>query len=250
MDTFDTDPAVGRLRALASQPIDAAVARDHLQAMASMPVTAPVRSRFRMAMAGSLMAGALIGGAGIAAAATGNLPETAQAIAHDATLGIVPDGPKHKAAEARTHGRSGEDHGTARFVRGCTNPDGSTFTGNHGAYVKAHPDDPRTADVNEREVAAKSDCGKPQVSVDNRADRSSEDHGKSGEDHGKSGEDHGRAADHKPDVATTHDPDDATEVRGDADDRGEEHSGSNSGPSDHANEHSGGNSGSGSDSSG
>jgi hypothetical protein len=200
MDSFDADPAVSRLRSLASHPIDAAVARDHLQAMASVPFVAPVRSRFRMAMAGSLMAGALVGGAGIAAAATGHLPETAQAVAHDATLGLVPDGPRHKAADARENSRSGEDHGTARFVRGCTNPDGSAFTGNHGAYVKAHPDDPRTADVNEREVAAQSDCGKPQVSVDNRADTSTSDSGKSGEDHGKSADDHGRSADHKPAV--------------------------------------------------
>jgi hypothetical protein len=238
MDTFDADPAVSRLRALASQPIDAAVARDHLQAMASVPITAPVRNRFRMAMAGSLMAGALVGGAGIAAAATGHLPETAQAVAHDATLGLVPDGPKHKAADARENGRSGEDHGTARFVTGCTNPDGSAFTGNHGAYVKAHPDNPATADVNERELAAKSDCGKPQVSVDNRAGASSEDNGRSGDDNGKSGEDHGRAADHKPAVATTHDPADAPGAENAPD--AEDHAGSNSGPSDQANDHSSG----------
>ena len=196
MDSFDTDPAVTRLRALANQPIDAAVARDHFQAMASAPVAAPVRSRFRMAMAGSLMAGALVGGAGIAAAFTGSLPDRAQAIAHNA-LGIVgvPDAPRHDTAgkSGEDHGKSGEDHGTPRFTRGCTNPDGSAFTGNHGAYVKAHPDDPRTADVNEREQAAQSDCGKPLVSVTSTTAGTGEDHGQSGDDHGKSG-------DHKPAV--------------------------------------------------
>ena len=139
-------------------------------------------------MAGALLAGALLGGTGLAAALPGSLPDQASSVARTALEAVnlaEDDDPKDPAreadkakskadradkAEAREARKAAGGHGVARFTESCTTGTPPTaFVGNHGQYVKAHPDDPATADVNEREVAAESNCGKPLHAVENKA---------------------------------------------------------------------------------
>ncbi len=140
------------------------------------------RSRMRPLMAGALLAGAVLGGTGLAAALPGSLPEQAGSVAKSALAAVklVDDdsaGDKTadktakeaakaaKAAEKSAARAAGDADGpgkVVRFLAGCTaGTPPVAFVGNHGQYVKAHPDDPATAGVNERQVAAESDCGKP-----------------------------------------------------------------------------------------
>ena len=215
----DFDALQDRLRNLASVPVDGDVAERHLGSLAfAAPAAAPVRNRSRMMVAGALVAGSLLGSATLAGAVTGSLPDAAQDVAHEALAKVgvdVPKGQAKKADKAKTS--DADDKGTERFLEGCTNPDGSAFTGNHGQYVKAHPDDPDTADVNEREEAAHSRCGKPLVAgTDGDADTDG-DKVKT-EDHGKP-EEPGKSTEHKPDDAgkpttTTGKPDDAGKPEG------------------------------------
>lgn len=135
--------------------------------------TAPIRPRRRephllasLRLAAALMAGALLGAASVSGA-TGTLPDAAQDIVHTALDKVGVRVPPGTAADRSDESQAGEEDvakGTPRFVgdatTSCTNPDGSPFSGTHGDYVAAHPDDPRTA-VNERELAARSPCGKP-----------------------------------------------------------------------------------------
>ena len=161
MASWNHEELLHRLRALSRQPVDPGVAARHASLMASVPAAAPPR-RLRPPVAAAFLAGTVLGGAGLAGAVTGTLPEPAQDVAHDVLAKVnvrVPQGDKGKS----------ERRGTPRFTAGCTYPDGRPFTGNHGQYVKAHPDDPATVDVDEREVAARSDCGKPQKAVENKA---------------------------------------------------------------------------------
>jgi hypothetical protein len=72
------DDITGRLRRLGQHPLDPEVARRHLGAMSEVEAPEPartrtrLRSRFRPALAGGILAGALLGGTGLAGA-TGNL---------------------------------------------------------------------------------------------------------------------------------------------------------------------------------
>jgi len=136
---------------------------------AAPPVAA--RNRMRPLMAGAMLAGAVLGGTGLAAALPGSLPEQAGSVAKSAlaAVNLVDD----EGPEGAEHGKSGKVADTGgpgkveRFLEGCTEgTPPEAFTGNHGQYVKAHPDDPATADVNERQMAAESDCGKPMSSLD------------------------------------------------------------------------------------
>ena len=70
----DFDDITSRLRRLGQEPVDPQVAARHLSAMAEVhPVVVVVpRRRFRPALAGGILAGALLGGTGLAGA-TGNL---------------------------------------------------------------------------------------------------------------------------------------------------------------------------------
>lgn len=173
MEHDDQSPAVRRLHELGTQPVDPDVAARH-RAYLSAATPTPGRSRMRPLLAGTMLAGALLGGTGLAAALPGSLPEQAGSVAREvlAAAQLVDDEDGDKKAgqaarkAARAAAKANGEHGTERFLEGCTvgNPP-EPFKGNHGQYVKAHPDDPATPDVNERQVAAKSDCGKPLSSL-------------------------------------------------------------------------------------
>lgn len=183
MEINDQDEVVRRLHALGEHPVPPDVAERHAAYLAAATPVAG-RSRMRPLLAGSLLAGALLGGTGLAAALPGSLPEQASSVAKGAleAVNLVEDDePKDPAKEAAKAQRkaaraqakaanAASGQGVVRFTQGCTvgNPP-VPFTGNHGQYVKAHPDLPNTPDVNEREVAAQSNCGKPLVAVTNKA---------------------------------------------------------------------------------
>ena len=169
------DRTISRLRELGTHPVDPEVAARHQAYMAAATPAAPPRSRMRPLLVGSMLAGALLGGTGLAAALPGSLPEQAGSVAKAALRAVQladdEDDPAAKAEKAkakaeRQAAKANGERGVARFTEGCTTGTPPVpFTGNHGQYVKAHPDDPATADVNEREVAAASDCGKPLPSI-------------------------------------------------------------------------------------
>ena len=182
MEHDDHSHAVRRLHELGTQVVDPDLAARH-QACLSAAAPAPGRGRMRPLLAGTMLAGALLGGTGLAAALPGSLPEQAGSVAREvlaaAQLVDEDDGDKkaeqaaRKAARAAAKAEGGP--GTERFLEGCTVGDpAEPFEGNHGQYVKAHPDDPATADVNERQVAAESDCGKPLSSLNGDADEAGE----------------------------------------------------------------------------
>jgi hypothetical protein len=174
MEPDDRSDAARRLHELGTHSVDPDVAARH-QAYLSAATPTAGRSRMRPLLAGTMLAGALLGGTGLAAALPGSLPEQAGSVAREvlAAAQLVDDEDGDKKAEnaakkaARAAAKANGEHGTARFLEGCTVGDpAEPFKGNHGQYVKAHPDDPATADVNERQVAAESDCGKPLTSLD------------------------------------------------------------------------------------
>jgi len=214
MEPNEHDPIVRRLNSMGDQPVDPEVAARHRSLLASVPV-APARSRLRPLMVGSLLAGSLLGGMGLAAAAPrAILPEAASNAAQSAlatvTLGVVdppghgdeadheaPESPEapdavdkadnadnaDKAGDNAEHGAN-DGNGVTRSQVGC--PAG--FTGNHGEYVSSVTDNPATADVDEHQVAAHSECGKP-VHPDHPAKPDANAHkpehpGKSDEPHG------------------------------------------------------------------
>lgn len=181
MEHFDHQDVVRRLHSMGQQPVDPATAERHTSHLAGITPFA-ARSRRRPMVTAAMVAGALLGGTGLAAALPGPLPTQASSVAKSALAKVnLADGNEHKAAgqakaaAAKASGHSGESHGTARYLTGCVLPgSGGPFTGNHGAYVKAWVqaavDDPATP-VNEKSEAAtkaaQSDCGKPLSSVDN-----------------------------------------------------------------------------------
>lgn len=197
------DDLIARLHALADAPVGDAVAERHLAAMGSAIEAGPVaRPRGRMVVAGALVTTSLIGTGAMAGAATGSLPSAAQDAAHTVMAKVGVKVPKSKAAEAKAAAKqraqadkgNAANSGTTRFTGDstvpCTNLDGTPFTGTHGEYVSSHPDDPATPDINEREVAAQSPCGKPDhaVTPGSAADEHKPDHAGKPDDAGKSGE--------------------------------------------------------------
>lgn len=182
METPDHDEVVRRLRSLGSEPVEPGVAGRHLSFLAAAAAPEAARTRRRPLMVGAMLAGLVLGGTGLAAALPGSLPQQAGAVARDALEAVnLVDGKKNaaqsakKAAQAAAKAAATQSNlKVGRFLEGCfTGTPPVPFTGNHGQYVKAHPDDPATADVNEREVAAQSDCGKPLSSLG--ADDAAED---------------------------------------------------------------------------
>ena len=171
----DHDDVIRRLHELGAEPVEPSLASRHLTFLAAAgPVAA--RSRRRPLMVGAMLAGLVMGGTGLAAALPGSLPEQAGSVARSALEAVnLVDGKQAATQSVPMAGRgNAEAKGAAtqskpkvdRFHDGCTVGSPATqFTGNHGQYVKAHPDNPATPDVNEREVAAHSDCGKPLSSL-------------------------------------------------------------------------------------
>lgn len=208
MEPTEHDPIARRLHSLGGQPIDPEVVASHRSLMASVPV-APSRSRLRPLMVGSLLAGSLFGGMGLAAAAPG-VPDAASNVAKTVlarvTLGAVDDPDEDKAKDteakaaaqeaktartaakaARTAAKAANHpagtHGVTRSTVGC--PAG--FTGNHGQYVSSVAKTPGVTEA-QKSTAAESDCGKPVQSVhpESSADTATkENSGKSDTDHGK-----------------------------------------------------------------
>ncbi|HUP68325.1 MAG TPA: diguanylate cyclase [Acidimicrobiales bacterium] len=130
----------------------------------SVAPAVPARSRRSRnpAVVAAFLGGLLLGGGSLASAATGTLPGPMQHAAHSvlARIGIpVPSGRAQHGTGTSPAERSVErfldDAGTP-----CTIPGGSQFSGTHGQYVAAHPDDPSTPH-DERALAAKSRCGRP-----------------------------------------------------------------------------------------
>ena len=192
----DHDDIVRRLRSLGDQPVDPSTAARHTSYLnAAAPL--PMRNRRRPAMVGALLAGALLGGTGLAAALPGSLPEQAGSVAKQA-LAAVNLAKDEKAADkaakqaARTAAQAANENSSesnmkvGRFLAGCTvGTPPVAFSGTHGAYVKAHPDDPATPNVNERQVAAESDCGKPLSSLEGASSSEADDKAKeAGENEG------------------------------------------------------------------
>ena len=161
------DELTSRLRSLGHQPVDPTLEAKHSTWLASVPLVDAGPSRLRPAMATALVAGALLGGGGLAGAVTGTLPKPAQDVAHQALAKVGIDVPKGSQPGEGEDGKEKASKAKARVTAGCVLPDGTQFSGNHGQWVKAHPDDPATP-VNERQEAAKSDCGKPLQAVEHR----------------------------------------------------------------------------------
>ena len=175
----DQDDVIRRLHSLGTEPVEPSLASRHLTFLAAAgPVTAG-RRRSPLVV-GALLAGLVMGGTGLAAALPGSLPGQASSVARSALEAVnLVDGkqstPEAKAAKAaakaakeaaKAADTSDSNLKVGRFLTGCTTGTPPVpFTGTHGQYVKAHPDNSATADVNEREVAAKSDCGKPLSSI-------------------------------------------------------------------------------------
>ncbi len=228
MEPTQQDHLTRRLRSLGDQPVDPEVVARHRSLMASVPV-ASSRSRLRPLMVGSLLAGSLLGGIGLAAAAPG-VPDSASDVARNVlatvTGGAVnrPDRSGNEVAkaakerakaaqqarsEAKAQKHPAGTHGVTRSTEGC--PAG--FTGNHGQYVSSVKDDPATPDVNERQQAAESECGKPvnsggepeaaKTDADKPADsrRSNAEHGRQGTGKPDAATGHGRSGAHRADVA-------------------------------------------------
>lgn len=233
MEPTENDPITRRLHSLGDQPIDPEVASRHRSLIAAVPV-ASSRSRLRPLMIGSLLAGSLLGGMGLAAAAPG-VPDSASDVAKNVlatvTLGAV-DRPNRgeaaddakdaaeeakEAAEAAKEAReeadepkaahADDDHGVTRSYADCPLP--GDKTGTHGQYVSSVEDDPATTTVNERQVAAQSDCGKP----DNSSRPPHEDNANKPANPGRSNEDPGQG-EGRPEGA----PGKSGEERPDADD--------------------------------
>lgn len=201
----DYDAIQSRLRSLASAPVDDAVAERHLSALADAGVVTvgPTR-RGRYLVMGAVVAGTFVGSATLAGAVSGSLPGPAQDAAHTALAKVGIEVPKAKdkgkpAKADDTDGPGSVERFLGDATTPCTLPDGSAFVGNHGQYVKGHPDDPATADVNERQVAAESRCGKPVQAgaEDSDAVETDADNGKKPEDTGKP-ESPGKSEEHKP----------------------------------------------------
>ena len=189
------DSIVRRLRDVGHQPVDPDVAARHFALMASAASPPKPRRGLRPAVAGALVAGSLFGGMGLASALTGELviPGPARTALEkvglvaeeDADDEVSPPAPPSGSAEDRRNAApafepgagegagvvpGGEDFPPADLgivrLQCPFDPDGAgpeaerPFTGTHGQWVEAHPDDPATPQ-NERDDAARSDCGKP-----------------------------------------------------------------------------------------
>ncbi|MBW3669243.1 MAG: hypothetical protein KY443_08530 [Actinobacteria bacterium] len=179
------DALIRRLQHLGTAPVDSGVAASHLAGLSTI-APAPVQpfKRGHLMVVGAMVATTFVSSTAMAGAMTGRLPGPAQDVAHTVLAKVGTDVPRSEKGQARAAAakaangerkaaKGGADDGApgvARFLGDettpCTLPDGSPFEGTHGEYVAAHPDDPDTPDVNERELAAQSPCGMPLDAVD------------------------------------------------------------------------------------
>lgn len=217
MGTNEHDHIVRRLHSLGTRAVEPEVADRHASFLAAATPVA-VASRRRPVFTAAMVAGLVLGGSGLAAALPGSLPEQAGSVAKSALVAVnladdrdpsdeVRAAVASRKAASKASGAAGAKAGDTdgpgkveRFLEGCTaGTPPVAFVGNHGQYVKAHPDDPATTDVNERQVAAKSDCGKPISSIgdDGSADESADeaDADAAEDEAGEPGDDKGRPAD-------------------------------------------------------
>lgn len=196
------DALIRRLHHLGTAPVDPGVAASHLAGLSTI-APAPVQpfKRGHLMVVGAMVATTFVSSTAMAGAMTGRLPGPAQDVAHTVLAKVGTDVPRSEKGQARAAaakaanadrkaakgGTADGAPGVARFLGDettpCTLPDGSPFEGTHGEYVAAHPDDPDTPDVNERELAAQSPCGMPLDAVDADADPAA-DRGKSSDDRG------------------------------------------------------------------
>src|SRR4051794_37652947 len=137
-ETDGPEDLLRRLRAMGHRPVDPALAAE-VMGRVRQP-TAWWRST-KLKVASAAAGGLLLGSVGLASA--GTLPRPVQDAAHGALGAVGVDVPV----------------GTARYndPTGCP---GGPYK-NHGAYVKAHPNDP---------AAGGSPCGKPVTSINHPAD--------------------------------------------------------------------------------
>ncbi|HEX2039913.1 MAG TPA: hypothetical protein VHF47_09320, partial [Acidimicrobiales bacterium] len=207
------DAVLNRLRALASAPVDDAVAQRHLSMFADVAAPVGPSRRSRVVVMGAVVAGTMLGSATLAGALTGNLPAPAQDVAHSALAKVGIEVPKAKGKAAKVDDTDGPGN-VERFLGDattpCTLPGGGAFVGNHGQYVKANPDDPATADVNERELAAQSPCGKPLDAIEQDAETAETETDDGGRKPAGTGrpEAPGKSTEHRPDDPGKPDADD------------------------------------------
>lgn len=210
MEPTENNPITRRLHSLGDQPIDPEIAASHRNLMASVPV-ASSRSRLRPLMVGSLLAGSLLGGVGLAAAGPGQVADSASDVAKAVVVAVTgenddakdakdkdakdDDSPAAKAAAqeataarkaAKAASRASGAHGVTRSTEDCP----ANFTGTHGQYVSSVAKDPNSTEA-KKQAAAESDCGKPVKSVKPAETGATGDTGTQ-ENSGKSGEDHGK----------------------------------------------------------
>jgi hypothetical protein len=168
---------IRRLRAMGSQSVDPVVAARHAALMNSVSreAVAP-RRRLRPVVVGGLVAGTLFGSMGLAGALTGSVPPPARAVLQ--TVGLMDDAddgddkprkvepaaPKVETPKAPPVEVSGPEGQVAPGEQGVERVPCENFTGTHGQWVQARPDDPAT-EVNERSQAAHDDCGMPEPST-------------------------------------------------------------------------------------
>ena len=186
----DLDPRAAevteRLRALGAQPVDPPLASAHLTAIAS--VRPAGRLRQRLAVAGALFAGTLIGSTGLAAA--GALPRTMQDVAQSALAKVNVEVPG----------------GTERY----DGPEcvGDTPARNRGQYLKQE-----RAKGKEAFAAAKATkCGMPLSALDGDDEQESEEQAAEAKD--KAAKDKAKAAKDKADDADTDESTATTEASG------------------------------------
>lgn len=241
MEPTENDPITRRLHSLGNQPIDPEVVVSHRNLMASVPV-APSRSRLRPLMVGSLLAGSLLGGVGLAAAGPGVVADSASNVAKAVVAAVSGENEKEdadkspaaraaaqqakvaraEAKEAKKAARAANHpagtHGVARSDDGCLNGfDGSAS--NHGQYVSSVAKTPGVTEE-QKTTAAQSDCGKPvHAGNDGAPVATGNDPGATGNDAdgpGKSNLPHGRGDTGKPEASGSSAPGRSGEHRADA----------------------------------
>ncbi len=159
---------------MGSRPVDPVVAARHAALMRSVsPEALAPRRRFRPVLVGGLVAGTLFGSVGLAGALTGSVTAPARAVLE--TVGLMDDAgddadtpkvtPAGQVDVPELEGGSGPEAQVTPGERGVERVPCDGFTGTHGQWVAAQPDDPAT-EVNERNEAARAECGKPVPSTE------------------------------------------------------------------------------------
>lgn len=144
-DDADLDPRVAAVLAAAAAPTEPGPVPGEEQALAAFRAAVPTTRRTRMlpsikaAAIAATATGALLTG-GIAAAATGTLPGTAQDTAQTIldTVGVTVPGPSENAADnSTTRGRSADAHARKAEATTAATPEASTDANAHGKAVSS-----------------------------------------------------------------------------------------------------------------